>query len=308
MALASTIAEAAGILATAATAVGQVEDERELLRARVADLEERAPDVGRYGITPTWRTDWPVTSIELPERTKVVDDPERGQVLEVVTPAGQAKGFGAFAPIAPRDEIRYRMGVYFGPEFEWQNPITKGGGGKIGGLALSKPATSALMPKSNGGKRNSNGVQITRKADIVKQTDATLRFLWHAERRFLTYFYLPDLAHIGATSDARLEGTLDWRCWGWSSPLVGLNGPLRPRVGWNDLEPYIRLNDIGQRNGVLEVRLNGELGLRVTDLVYRTSPDVRISHLFPTWYHGGGEKDYPSVNNRVRLDGFEVLG
>jgi hypothetical protein len=293
-------------LVAIAADVALIEQQHEADVAYIAELEARpAPsEAGRYAITPDWRERMPVTSIELPGNTNVVEDPERGQVLEVVAPAGQGKGFGAFIPIAPRDEIRYRMGVYFGPDFQWVNPVTKGGGGKKGGLALTKP-TGRLTPMSNGGLRWNDGVQITRKADIVKQTNASLRFLWHKERRFLTYFYLPDLAHLGGTSGT--EGTSDFRCWGWASPLVGLNGPIRPRVGWNDFDVVVKLNTVGQRNGVLEVRVNGELGLRVTDLVYRTSTDVRISHLFPTWFHGGGEKDFPSVDNRVRLDGYEIL-
>jgi hypothetical protein len=288
----------------AVTASARAMDQLLDLQARtITELGSLAS--GRYAITPDWRERMPVTSIELPGNTKVVEDSERGQVLEVVAPAGQGKGFGAFIPIAPRDEIRYRMGVYFGPDYQWVNPATKGGGGKIGGLALTKP-TGRLMPMSNGGLRWIDGAQITRKADIVKQSNASLRFLWHKERRFLTYFYLPDLAHLGGISGS--EDTTDFRCWGWAAPLEGLNGPIRPRVGWNDFDVLVKLNTVGQRNGVLEVRINGELGLRVTDLVYRTTADVRISHLFPTWYHGGSVKDYPTIDNRVRLDGFEVVG
>jgi hypothetical protein len=295
-------------LVALAAAVALLEQQHEVDVERIAELESRPSpaEVGRYAITADWRDRMPVTSIELPGNTRVVDDPERGQVLEVVTPAGQAKGFGAFIPIAPRDEIRYRDGIWFGPGFQWVNPVTKGGGGKKGGLALTKP-TGRLTPMSNGGLRWNDGVQITRKADIAKQTNASLRFLWLKDRRVQTYFYLPDPAKLGNTN-LEPEGSPGWRCYGWAANLVGLNGALKLRDGWNDFDVLVKLNTVGQRNGVLEVRINGELGLRVTDLVYRTTADVRISHLFPTWYHGGSDKDYPTIDNRVRLDGFQVVG
>jgi hypothetical protein len=278
------------------------------LELRIAELEARpAPtQTGRYAITPDWRDRMPVTSLENPGNVTVVEDPSRGDVLEVVTPAGQAKGFGAFIPIAPRDEIRIREGVWFGPGYQWVNPVTKGGGGKLGGLALTKPSTAALRPMSTGGDRYNGSTRLLRKADLVKQSNASLRLLWEKDRRVKTYFYLPDPTRIGTTYGT--EGTAEWSCFGWYSTLTGPSGSLRLRDGWNDIELYVKLNTVGQRNGLLEIRLNGELGIRLTDMVYRTSTDVRISHLFPTWYHGGGPNDYPTIDNRVRLDGFEVLG
>ena len=61
------------------------------------------------------------------------------------------------------------------------------------------------------------------------------------------------------------------------------------RGGWNTIELHYKMNTPGQSNGVFRAWLNGELGVDLRDVQYRTAahPGLSINELIFDTYYGG---------------------
>lgn len=281
------------------------------LEAQVADLTARlaaceagqAPPVDDSFFAGDWIARTGAKFLDHPENLSQPVDPDRGVVLEAVTPAGEQFGFGTFLPLDPVDDLTRTYDVWFPADYQWVSRTDSNGphgGGKLPGLAGVMPGVPEWAVGA-GGKRYAVTAQITRKADVPKMTGWSCRLLWLNDRRVQCYLYAPDLRHLGRIDGT--EGTQGWRCYGWSKTLVGPDGkPLKIADLWNTISVRCAMNAPGSANGLLEVSLNGVVGLRVPDVVFRTRADVKVTQDFLTWYAGGGPIDYPTVDNRVRID------
>lgn len=56
---------------------------------------------------------------------------------------------------------------------------------------------------------------------------------------------------------------------------------------WYCLEQYVKLNDIGKKNGQLKAWVDGKIALNIDNLEYRKSNDLKIEKVWLNVYHGG---------------------
>lgn len=251
-----------------------------------------------------WQTHHAAVALANGQNLRRVRDTARGRyVLEAVNPAAQQFGFGYQADFAKngvgvRDDVSFTYDVWFPKDYPWMNS-KGGGGGKLPGLA-GRVASTNPIHVGHGGIRWNGDQQITRKADLPTMTGFSARLLWLKDRRLKCYLYVPDLGHLGAIYGT--EGSTGWRCFGYSEQLAVGGTPLKLRDGWNTITERVRLNTVGKADGVLEISLNGVVGLTRMDIMWRTRPDVHVSQAYVTWFYGGASSDFPDRDGRIRLD------
>ncbi len=104
------------------------------------------------------------------------------------------------------------------------------------------------------------------------------RYMWRAHGAGEVYAYLPTSVTHG-TSLGR--GT-----WTWPTGL------------WVNVEQHVALNVPGQRDGRVEVWLNGQQVLEVKNLKFRSTLDLRIQGLFFSTFFGGGDSSWATPRDQ----------
>jgi hypothetical protein len=294
VAVAPTIAEAAGILATAATAVAQVEAERDDLRALVAELQARPAGITRLwadDFLGDWRSRWGVGSAPMLSRMAVQPD---GSVKLACPPnTSQIMGWHA-APIPMGDHVRlaYTKTV---PAGFWANPGQ--GGMKSPGLA-----GSVQRPVSNrvgaGGQRWNADVEVDR-AHLADADTCSFRVIESDSRQAHAYVYAQ--SPVGDPSAKSY----------WGQELVS-NGRARPHDGDTRYELEWAMNTPGRPDGLAALSVDGTEVVHREDICWRSAkrPTLRVSQIFGAFMFGGGDADGPDVATWVSFKDFEleVLG
>lgn len=76
---------------------------------------------------------------------------------------------------------------------------------------------------------------------------------------------------------------------------------------WHHIKTYVRLNDAGQRNGMIRTWLNGQIVLDKRDMRFRLSNDLKIERfLFAVFFGGSGSQWAPSRPMQVYFDDFVI--
>ncbi len=94
------------------------------------------------------------------------------------------------------------------------------------------------------------------------------------------------LRAIGTYAYTAGTGSKSGEVWGWN---LGPTGRLR-KNRWYSIEQYLKLNTLGQADGILRVWVDGELAFEKTDLHWRDVPALRIESVWLNVYHGGTAK------------------
>jgi hypothetical protein len=290
VAVAPTIAEAAGILATAAMAVAQVEAERDDLRALVAELEARPSGVARLwadDFLGDWQRRWGVGSAPMLSRMAVQPD---GSVKLACPPnTSQIMGWHA-APIPMGDHVRlaYTKTV---PAGFWANPGQ--GGMKDPGLAggLLRPLSSNV---GSGGKRWNADVEV----DAAHLEDAdtfSFRVIESDSRNAHAYIY----------AQSPTGGASAKSYWG---ATIASNGKARPHDGDTRFELEVAMNTPGRPDGLASLSVDGTEVVHREDICWRSAkrPTLRVSQIFGAFMFGGGDADGPDVATWVRFSDFEL--
>jgi hypothetical protein len=243
-----------------------------------------------------------------------ITDGAQGKALRGRTPNGQQNGFGGHANflnmgpgsgagIAEQEEVYLRYRVNFPSDYVWTN-AGGGGHGKLPGLA-GKATGGADWAVSGGGKRWNGTTMINRLADLGNADGWSARLLWQKDMGASVYLYAPN--KYGVVSGT--EGTDSFRAFGNATrlktdPYNSSSANMKFNTGWNTVEQYIKMNTPGQANGVLKVWMNGNLGLSMDNVMYRsgTRPSLKITQIFWTWFYGGGTSDYPDRDSYIYFD------
>ena len=135
--------------------------------------------------------------------------------------------------------------------------------GKIGGLFMSKRGT----------KGTASGC-----ADIKDRTGASYRIMFGKKDGVYQYlyFYKDTVDDQPAGVDGRD------RC----GASIGVNDSPVRKNDWNDIEMGLKLNDLGQRNGISSLTVNGKTKT-VTGLVWTKSSDFVITRIDMGVFYGG---------------------
>jgi hypothetical protein len=176
--------------------------------------------------------------------------PLQGKALRITIPAGDVIGISAFRTISPAEEIYFRYYLRFGNNWRTLD------GGKLPG------PTGDLSTCGNGG-RPCNGTDGWSARGAFDVVDASGRI------RIGSYIYDGDMARRGDVYGTGLF-------WG----TVETNR-------WYSVEHYIKMNTIGQRNGIYRGWIDGRLAFHKTDLVFRNVDRLKIESIWMNIYHGG---------------------
>lgn len=80
-----------------------------------------------------------------------------------------------------------------------------------------------------------------------------------------------------------------------------------PKGEWFNIEIRYRLNTVGQKDGIMQAWLNGELLGQYLNAEFRDNPDVKINKMFfSTFYGGNPEADAPTQDVYAYFDNFVV--
>jgi len=204
---------------------------------------------------------------------------DQSRVLEVFYPANTysagSTGSGAQWPFrlgASYEELYLQYRVKFKPGFEWRL------GGKLPGLI--------------GGYTNSGGVVSG--GYVPDGTDGwSARLMWHAEGKIFAYLYYPDMSGQ----------------YGENIFLQHANGTdfVLQDDTWYTITERVRMNTPGQRDGILQIWLNGELVLDRQDIRYRDVSQLAIDGMYFSTFYGGGTPDWaPFFDNWAYFDDFVI--
>lgn len=201
-------------------------------------------------------------------------------VLRANYPANSAGGvntgflFDKRLPDTEEATFEYRVrfqGTGASNEFFWA------AGGKLPGLGGSSLARGIPVGCTQNPSSIENGFSA--------------RLMWRRGGDLVVYTYLPDRTGTCGTD------------------LVFFTGAQPNR--WYTLRQRIKLNTPGQRNGVLEMYVDGVLRLRRSDMFYRAAGKsaVRINDVLFHTYRGGSDTDarfFSPNNDWVQFDDFRV--
>jgi hypothetical protein len=192
----------------------------------------------------------------------------------------QANGFGSSAgitidaPIRPHDDVTVSFDVMFQPGADFKM------GGKLFGLF--------------GGTGDCTG-------GVMQPSCFSTRIMWRQDGKGEGYAYIPD------NSNANYCNRPTITC---NPPYGSMMNPgafkLIPGT-WATLTLRVKLNDLGQSNGLIAVRFNGDLVIIQQNLKIRNQPFLINKVLLHTFYGGGDKSWAPSTSQKVSFRNLRVI-
>ncbi|CAH1801695.1 unnamed protein product [Owenia fusiformis] len=123
-----------------------------------------------------------------------------------------------------------------------------------------------------------------------KQNCFSTRYMWRENGKGELYLYTPLDQTKGFCDRENVFCNFDY------GHSVG-NGTFVFTTGrWHQIQQYIKLNTPGQMNGIAKIWFDGTQVYSITDLNFRSNPDVKINALFFSTFFGGGSPDYATPN------------
>ncbi|KAL5529872.1 hypothetical protein ACEPAF_6129 [Sanghuangporus sanghuang] len=200
-----------------------------------------------------------------------------------INPSGAIPGGFGYYLGGPKDfqeklrtasEAIFGYSVLFQEEWEWVK------GGKLPG-AYGGVGTSAYS--CTGGRKEG------------RDTCFNLRLMWRRDGLGELYAYLPvteeNTSQLLAVPPKSIR-----------NPDYGISagrGAFTFKAGvWTTITERVKLNDVGNCNGEIEVQINGEPVIHVTGLVIRLSEDSVIQGLHFESFFGGHTADWASPKNQ----------
>ena len=156
-------------------------------------------------------------------------------------------------------------------------------GGKLPGFVGVAPGVSATTP--TGGGSSAHGFS----GRLMWLGSKMWKFVRDADRSNMAVTYL---YHPGQV-----------RQWGDN---VSWGASFKPGV-WHTVKQCNVMNTIGKADGVLQTWFDGKLVMQQTDVVYRTDPNVHITHFDWSIFRGGDNADWASSTvGYVDMDNLKI--
>ena len=218
-----------------------------------------------------WPYGWGLTNGGRLGNTDAVRGPGGKNAIRIVNHGGGRSGdrwgfdgrmtFAALG-MAPQNEAYLRYRVWFPQDYEWDTQ------GKMPGLQGVIPGGSVWLANDSKGCGR-----------CYDDRQFGARTMWKGQR-MMTYL---NVAHAAGRDTRR------------GQPIYVTYDGAGLRPGWNTVEQHVKLNTPGRNDGVFEGWVNGERGVRLTDVQYRTRSraDLRITQWNLVHFWGGGAADYP---------------
>jgi len=165
-------------------------------------------------------------------------------------------------------------------------------GGKLPGFYGGDSATIATS--CSGGRRDSRCFSA--------------RFMWRSEGKGELYTYLPPFDDSKFAANKKV---CDIKPQSECNPTYGASigrGAFNFEVGvWNQISERVKLNDVGQANGELELFFNGKSVISVSGLILRDNDAGRIRGIQMQTFFGGSEKRFATpVDTNSYFSDFSV--
>ena len=161
--------------------------------------------------------------------------------------------------VFPQTEISFQYDIYFDPNFNWVK------GGKLPGLYGGVTGAS-------GGNHIDNGMST--------------RIMWRRNGGGELYMYMP-LAQDATTTAIAIDETP----YGLS---LGRNSFYFVKGQWQTIKVYMKMNDIGVNNGILELSYNGVVKISLTKVNLRTQ-DIPVNGIMFQSFFGGSDMTWKSA-------------
>lgn len=145
-------------------------------------------------------------------------------------------------------------------------------GGKLPGLAGGIANTGAQKPNGSDG--------------------FSARIMWRRDGGIVQYVYHPDQPEDFGEDFSWNHGGVERR--------------FQPGI-WYEVKTRIVMNTPGQRNGILQSWLNGELALDVKTLRLRDRSDLSIDVLYFSTFFGGSDSSWASKGGKIFFDDVVVV-
>lgn len=121
------------------------------------------------------------------------------------------------------------------------------------------------------------------------------RLMWRTEGQGELYTYLPSAENPGFEANNKLCSVAPKsEC----NPTYGASvgrGAFNFKSGqWNTVSQRVRLNDVGQSNGELQLFFNGQSVINVSGLKFRSSAEGRFRGIQAQTFFGGSKPEYAS--------------
>lgn len=132
----------------------------------------------------------------------------------------------------------------------------------------------------------------------------SVRLMWRAQGKGEFYTYLPP----SASANQKLCNVApSSHCNPTYGASVGTGAFTFPNGQWTTVAERVRLNDVGQSNGEIELFVNGRSVISVKGLVLRTSNSGRIRGLQMQTFFGGSKPQFATPKDQdVFFSDFSV--
>ena len=205
----------------------------------------------------------------LNDNASVVEDVDRGKVIEVKYPKGNVgpntigfSGSQFIKNLKPATEYYLDYYVKFEEGFDFRK------GGKLPGLTSGGS-------KYTGGNHPDNG------------EGWSTRYMWVANGEIILYFYYMDMSHK-------------------YGDIVKMNVSFETGK-WYRLTQRIKLNEDDDKNGILQIWVDGTEVVNQTDIRFRLGEKGMIDTFYFSTFYGGATSDWaPQNDSFTRFDRFVV--
>jgi hypothetical protein len=206
-------------------------------------------------------------------RPAVAQNPDGdGRVLEVeVPPETILKGVHFEIALPDMEEAILRYRVRFPPDFDFSK-----GGGKLPGLSGAAPGVYRPPMHCSA---------------VTGLEGFSARHTWHRGGRLAQYLY-----HVGKEDNC---GDKTW--------LSDRERVLQPAT-WHEIVQRVKMNDVGENNGIVETWVDGELAASRDDLILRSTDAFAVNRLTFDSYFGGKDAEKWGHDQReiFHFDDFAV--
>ncbi|GAB4823471.1 hypothetical protein N2152v2_010517 [Parachlorella kessleri] len=205
----------------------------------------------------------PVMHVDFPQGSYSTSSDIPGGTLLYAYPMGNGVPIAYYGATLEYD-------VYFPPDF----PFNKGG----------------KLPGLGGGPRGCGGG-----ADPISCW--SVRLMWRREGAGEAYMYVPE-GQQGADFCDQPPYTDCNYAWGVS--LARGSFYFTPG-SWHRMALTVRMNDVGQANGSVEVKLNGKRKLYYDQVNYRTKPGIQVDSIYYCTFFGGNDATWAPPHDTYLL-------
>lgn len=213
----------------------------------------------------------------------------KGSYKPSATPRG---GISFYAPgpsgvdLSTAKEAEFAYSVYFPSDFDWVK------GGKLPGFCESPVLSchfllviscSQLLP--DGG--NSDDIAISCSGGRRDAACFSARLMWRAEGKGELYTYLPPYTESAYAANKKQCDFPNSTCNTEYGASIGTGSFDFGAGKWTTVSERVKLNDVGQANGEIELFVEGKSVINIDGLILRDSDEGRIRGLQMQSFFGG---------------------